>query len=135
MSGTNIDRSDHYGALQQVVDQLFGEEGDAHLPDEPQAAPAPSAASLAERAGVSQDQAAMLGLAAFDAPAPEPEADAEVVSRLQVVLAAEAADLPEDLMRVVNLLPPGDYTRLKLTTQLNSAITGHAWGQVYGTVS
>lgn len=57
------------------------------------------------------------------------------VSRLQVILAAEAADLPEELLRVVSLLPPGDYTRLRLTTQLNSAITGHAWGQVYGTVS
>ncbi|MCI9129761.1 MAG: hypothetical protein HFJ65_05595 [Eggerthellaceae bacterium] len=57
------------------------------------------------------------------------------VSRLQVILTAEAADLPEELLRVVSLLPPGDYTRLRLTTQLNSAITGHAWGQVYGTVS
>lgn len=57
------------------------------------------------------------------------------VSRLRVVLAAEAADLPDDLLRVVSLLPPGDYTRQRLTDQLNSAITGHAWGQVYGTVS
>lgn len=59
----------------------------------------------------------------------------DTVARLQAVLVAEAADLPEDLMRIVNLLPPGDYTRERLTTQLNSAITGHAWGQVYGTVS
>lgn len=57
------------------------------------------------------------------------------VPRLRVVLAAEAADLPEDLLRIVSLLPPGDYTRQQLTDQLNSAITGHAWGQVYGTVS
>lgn len=57
------------------------------------------------------------------------------VSRLRVVLAAEAADLPEDLLRVVSLLPPGEYTRQRLTDQLNSAIAGHAWGQVYGTVS
>ncbi len=57
------------------------------------------------------------------------------VTRLDVVLAAEAADLPEDLLRVVSLLPPGEYTRQQLTDQLNSAITGHAWGQVYGTVS
>lgn len=57
------------------------------------------------------------------------------VTRLEAVLAAEAADLPEDLLRVVSLLPPGDYTRQQLTDQLNSAITGHAWGQVYGTVS
>ncbi|MCI8367774.1 MAG: hypothetical protein HFJ66_09325 [Eggerthellaceae bacterium] len=56
------------------------------------------------------------------------------VRRLDVVLAAEAADLPEDLLRIVRLLPPGNYTRDRLCTQLNSALAGHAWGQVYGTV-
>lgn len=56
------------------------------------------------------------------------------VSKLDAVIVAEAADLPEDLMRVVRMLPPGEYTRSKLCHQLNSAITGHAWGQVYGTV-
>ena len=57
------------------------------------------------------------------------------VRRLDVVIAAETADLPDELMRIVNLLPPGDYTRQRLCDQINSAITGHAWGQVYGTVS
>lgn len=57
------------------------------------------------------------------------------VRRLDVIIAAEAADLPEDLTRIVSLLPPGDYTRQRLCDQINSAITGHAWGQVYGTVS
>ena len=57
------------------------------------------------------------------------------VSRLDVVIAAESADLPDDLMRIVTLLPPGSYTRGRLTNQINSAINGHAWGQVYGTVS
>ena len=38
-------------------------------------------------------------------------------------------------MRIVSLLPPGEYTRQRLTDQLNSGITGHAWGQVYGTCS
>lgn len=57
------------------------------------------------------------------------------VRRLDVVLAAEAADLPDDLLSIVNLLPPGDYTRERLCTQLNSAIIGHAWGSIYGTVS
>lgn len=56
------------------------------------------------------------------------------VSKLDVVLAAEAADLPDELVRVTRMLPPGSYTRQKLADQLNSAITGHAWGQVYGTV-
>ncbi len=56
------------------------------------------------------------------------------VRRLDVVIAAEASDLPDDLMEIVNLLPPGTFTRLRLCNQLNSAIGGHAWGQVYGTV-
>lgn len=56
------------------------------------------------------------------------------VSKLDVVIAAEAADLPDELLRVVTMLPPGTYTRYRLATQLNSAITGHAWGRTYGTV-
>ena len=40
----------------------------------------------------------------------------------------------DDLAEIVNLLPPGSYTRQRLCDQLNSAIGGHAWGQVYGTV-
>ncbi|MBR0404699.1 MAG: hypothetical protein IJI68_05800 [Eggerthellaceae bacterium] len=57
-----------------------------------------------------------------------------VVRRLDVVLAAESGDLPDDLQEVANLLPPGSYTRTRLCDQLNSIIGGHAWGQVYGTV-
>ena len=56
------------------------------------------------------------------------------VRRLDVVIAAEAGDLPADLLEVVNLLPPGKFTRQRLCDQLNSSIGGHAWGQVYGTV-
>lgn len=56
------------------------------------------------------------------------------VRRLDVVLACEAGDLPVELQEIVTLLPPGDYTRQRLCDQLNSAIGGHAWGQVYGTV-
>ena len=56
------------------------------------------------------------------------------VKRLDVVIAAESNDLPADLLEVVNLLPPGGYTRVRLCDQLNSSICGHAWGQVYGTV-
>ena len=54
--------------------------------------------------------------------------------RLDVVVAVESGDLPSDLQEVVNLLPPGNYTRIRLCEQLNSSINGHAWGQVYGTV-
>ena len=56
------------------------------------------------------------------------------IRRLDAILAAEAADLPAELMEVVQLLPPGNYTRQRLCDQLNSSIGGHAWGQVYGTV-
>ena len=56
------------------------------------------------------------------------------VRRLDVVVAAESSDLPADLLEIVSLLPPGDYTRQRLCDQLNSSIGGHAWGQVYGTV-
>ncbi len=84
--GTNVERSPHYGALQDVVNGLFA------------------------------------------------DSEIEAVRRLDVVIAAEAADLPADLMEIIELLPPGSYTRLRLCDQLNSAVGGHAWGQVYGTV-
>ena len=93
--GTNRERSEYYGALQDIVDALFAQYGDMDP-------------TIAEAIGAK-------------------------VRRLDVV-AAEAADLPEELLRIVTLLPPGDYTRARLCTQLNSAIAGHAWGQVYGTV-
>lgn len=85
---SNIHRSEHYGALQKMVDSLFA----------------------------------------------EAESPRATIRRLDVVLAAEAADLPEELMEVVSLLPPGSYTRQRLCDQLNSSIGGHAWGQVFGTV-
>lgn len=60
--------------------------------------------------------------------------DVKSVRRLDVVLMAESVDLPDDLREVVDLLPPGTYTRQRLCDQINSSISGHAWGQVYGTV-
>lgn len=60
--------------------------------------------------------------------------DRKHVSRLDVILAAEAVDLTEDMMEVVNLLPPGRYHRQKLCDQFNSSISGHGWGFKYGTV-
>ena len=65
----------------------------------------------------------------------EDQPDEYKVRRLDAIVAAESADLPDELVELVNLLPPGDYTRKRLCTQLNSAIGGRAWGQVYGTVS
>lgn len=60
--------------------------------------------------------------------------DREFADRLDVVVLAESFDLPLDLIEIIELLPPGTYARQRLCDQLNSAITGHAWGQVYGTV-
>ena len=91
-TGTNRERSEYYGALQDIVNALFAPYGDLDP-------------TVAEAIGAK-------------------------VRRLDVV----AADLPDELLRIVTLLPPGDYTRQRLCTQLNSAIAGHAWGQVYGTV-
>lgn len=61
-------------------------------------------------------------------------AEREFASRLDALLLAESFDLPYDLIEIVSLLPPGDYVRQSMCDQLNSAIAGHAWGQVYGTV-
>ncbi|MDH4140417.1 MAG: hypothetical protein OEV43_07585 [Coriobacteriia bacterium] len=60
--------------------------------------------------------------------------DAKTVTRLDVVVRADAMDLPDELLGIVSLLPPGRYTRQRLCDQLNSAITGHGWGGSLGTV-
>lgn len=59
---------------------------------------------------------------------------ADVVSKVDVVVQAQADDLAEDLLEVVALLPGGSYKRSRLCDQLNSIITAHGWGLVYGTV-
>lgn len=149
--GSNIERSEHYGALQRIVDVLFedAEEAMAGLREEVLAAGDSNACGESAEVAASEARfAAIFGvsrgvlLGDGDSSAVSPsdvdaqgEEDAAVtVRRLDVVIQAEAADLPDDLMRIVNLIPPGDYTRQRLCDQLNSAITGHAWGQVYGTV-
>jgi len=55
-------------------------------------------------------------------------------SRLDTLLRAEAFDLPEDLLGIVNLLPPGNYTRQMMCNQFNSSLKGHGWNGRYGTV-
>lgn len=59
--------------------------------------------------------------------------DQKVVQRLDVLLRAEALDLPDDALDIINLLPPARYTRAKLCDQLNSAIVGHGWSRRMGT--
>ena len=60
--------------------------------------------------------------------------DTVSVSRLDVVVRAEAMDLPDEVRAIVDLLPPGNYRRQRLCDQLNSAIVGHGWGRSLGTV-
>jgi hypothetical protein len=56
------------------------------------------------------------------------------VTRLDVLLTAEIYDLTGDLLEIITLLPPGTYYRQKLCNQINSSLSGHGWGLVYGTV-
>jgi hypothetical protein len=56
------------------------------------------------------------------------------VTRLDVLLLAEVFDLTGDLLEILTLLPPGTYYRQKLCNQINSSLSGHGWGLVYGTV-
>lgn len=58
----------------------------------------------------------------------------ETVQRFDVVVQAETLDLADDLMEIVNLLPPGTYSRARLCDQVNSALAAHGWGGIYGTV-
>lgn len=59
--------------------------------------------------------------------------ESQLVPRLDVIVRAELADLHQDVVDIVNLLPPGRYTRARLCDQLNSAITAHGWGRTLGT--
>lgn len=56
------------------------------------------------------------------------------VSRLEFIVRAELSDIARDVLDVVELLPPGVYSRDRLCDQLNSAITAHGWGRSLGTV-
>lgn len=56
------------------------------------------------------------------------------IDRLDLVVQAEIVDLADDLMEIVQLLPPGTYDRQRLCDQINSALSAHGWGAVYGTV-
>lgn len=57
----------------------------------------------------------------------------KTVTRLDAVIRAESWDLPDEVLGIVELLPPGTYTRPRLCDQLNSAIVAHGWGRTLGT--
>lgn len=58
----------------------------------------------------------------------------KVIDRLDVVLRAESSDLPEELLEIIALLPPGTYVRQALCDQFNSSMKGHGWTRRFGTV-
>jgi hypothetical protein len=60
--------------------------------------------------------------------------DRRAVSRLEVLSTAEVMSLPDDVLALFALLPPGDYTRRRLVDQMNSIIVGHGLGRTLGTL-
>lgn len=58
----------------------------------------------------------------------------DAYSRLNVILEAESYGLNDELLEIINLLPPGTYSRDRLCSQLNSSLSSHGWGYVYGAV-
>lgn len=60
--------------------------------------------------------------------------DKRTVPRLDILQAAEVMELPDDVLALFALLPPGRYSRARLADQLNSIIVGHGLGASLGTV-
>lgn len=56
------------------------------------------------------------------------------VTKLDVLSRADIDDVSDDLREVIALLPGGSYKRSVLCDHLNSIITAHGWGYVYGCV-
>ena len=60
--------------------------------------------------------------------------DKDEVTKIEVVALADALDLHSDLIELIDLLPGKGYKRQNICDQLNSSISGHGWGYVWGTV-
>lgn len=56
------------------------------------------------------------------------------LTSMELLVNAEIRDLHPDLIVICQIVPPGTYSRQALCDQMNSAIAGHGWGSVYGTV-
>ncbi len=56
------------------------------------------------------------------------------VTKMDIVCRASIDDLDAASLEVVDLLPSGTYTRVRLCDQMNSIITAHGWGYTLGTV-
>jgi predicted oxidoreductase len=59
--------------------------------------------------------------------------DRTIVGQIDAIVTAETFDLPVEMMAIVESLPPGRYTRLRLCDQLNSAIVGRGLSRAFGT--
>ena len=58
----------------------------------------------------------------------------KALTSTELVLNAEILDLHPHLLEICRIVPYGTYDRQTLCDQINSAITAHGWGGVYGTV-
>ena len=58
----------------------------------------------------------------------------ELASNMDLLMQAQTHDVGDDIMEVVELMPPGRYSRDQMCDQMNSIITAHGWGLTYGTV-
>ncbi len=55
-------------------------------------------------------------------------------SNMDLLMQAQTHDVGDDIMEVVELMPPGRYSRDQMCDQMNSIVTAHGWGLTYGTV-
>lgn len=60
--------------------------------------------------------------------------DRRSVARLEILQTAEVMELPDEVLALFALLPPGRYTRGRLADQFNSIVVGHGLGRTLGTV-
>ena len=57
------------------------------------------------------------------------------VTRFEVVSCSDSFDLPSELREVVEALPPGAYTRIRLCINLNSILSARCLTREFGTVA
>lgn len=63
------------------------------------------------------------------------DAAGDKIRNLDLIVQAELSDVSADLMEIVEMLPPGPYTREQLIDQLNSILVAHGWSYRLGTLN
>ena len=89
---------------------------------------------LAGCSSVPLDESAKVGTTQDDAATKHRSASGAALDRNAVYFDFDSYTVKPEFMPVVELLPPGAYTRIALCQQMNSSIAGHGWGYTYGTV-